>query len=333
MALPRRRAPFWFLLAVTIAGALALRALAGAGAGAGPLPGSPAPPSAAFFFFLILIGELIWKGVEVAGRVTLQILQWIVAKLSLVVTKLKNGLGVLGAELLKALKRAWDFTRRVYDEVLKPAWDHFWNWFDKFRRWLDDTIGPVLDWLRTLRENLLTFWKLYVRPWLDLIDVTRKLLRVLAALHIPFARELDRRLGQLEQQIEKPFRILLAELNKVIGIVNRIVTLDGLLQRLVLIRSLARDYQYAWDTITKPYSKPITPEVHLAMVERMAAAMIAAGVPPSIAIAAVLAGQVYKPPEVVEAETRAYLRKQTGPEAALMSEMAIVWRKALGVRK
>jgi hypothetical protein len=155
----RRPAPFWFQLCVAVAGALALRWWLPTDAAGDAAAGHAYPAKQAFLGFIILIGSLIWKGLEVAGKVTLEVLKWVVANLSLVVTKLGNGLKDLGAGLLQGLKRGWDFTRRLYDDVLKPAWGKFWGWFDKFRAWLDRTFGPVLQWLQTIRKNLVDFWK------------------------------------------------------------------------------------------------------------------------------------------------------------------------------
>jgi hypothetical protein len=239
MAPPRRSPPLWFLLCVAAALAGVVRLLSPAASVLDGAPGHVSAPAVAFLGFLILLGELIWKGLEVAGKITLTVLHWLVINLSLVVTKIGNGLKALGSGLLVAAKRTWEFTRKLYDEVLKPAWQKFWKWFDKFRAWLDRTFRPVLRWLKFVRDNFLKFYKTVIRPWLDIIDVTRKLLRVLATLHVPFARQLDARLGRLEELIDKPFRLVLSKINEVIGIVNRIVTLDGLLQRVALIRSLS----------------------------------------------------------------------------------------------
>jgi hypothetical protein len=180
-----------------------------------------------------------------------------------------------------------------------------------------------------LRDSVLKFYKLYVRPWLDLIDVTRKLLRVLAVLHVPFARELDARLGRLQQWIERPFRILLAQINAITNIINRIVTLDGLLQRLTLIRSLARDYQYAWRAITEPYNRPVSEADRAAMRLALAAAMIAAGMPAALAMALITRGVEPKTPATIEANARAYLKTGDGVDAPLLNEMTLIWRNAL----
>lgn len=329
----RRSPPLWFLLCVAAALAGVVRLLSSAAGAPDVAPGHVSPPSVAFLGFLILLGELIWKGLEVAGKITLTVLHWMVINLSLVVTKIGNGLKALGSGLLVAAKRTWEFTRKLYDDVLKPAWGKFWGWFDKFRAWLDRTFGPVLDWLKRLRDNLLLFYKTWIRPWLDLIDVTRKLLRVLASLHVGWARALDARLAKIEELIEKPFRLVLAKLNEVIGIVNRIVTLDGLLQRVALIRSLARDYQFAWRAITQPYHREVTAEDRQKTAAALAAGMIAAGVPPAIAIAIILSGVQPTPPVVIESDIRAYIRDKSGHHAPLLDEMTLIWRKAIAVPK
>lgn len=303
----RRRAPFWLLLGLAVASALALRVLVGTVGGGDATPGQWAPPSAAFLGFLILIGELIWKGLEVAGKITIEILHWMVVNLSLLVVKIKNGLSALGSGLLQGLKRGWDFTRKLYDDVLKPAWSKFWRWFDKARLWLDRTFGPVLAWLKQLRDGLLLFYKTFIRPWLDLIDITRKGLRVLGSLGVEWARALDARLARVEELIEKPFRLVLAKINEVIGIVNRVVTADGLFQRVAFIKSLGRDYRYAWRAITQPYTRAVTQTDRDEATKALAVKSFAQ----------------------IASETRDYMRDGGGPRAPLLSEMAIIWRKQL----
>jgi hypothetical protein len=111
--------------------------------------------------------------------------------------------------------------------------------------------------------------------------------------------------------------------------VNRIVTLDGLIQRLVLIRSLARDYEYAWRAITQPYSRLLERKDRDAMNKALAAALIAAGFPEALALAIIAAGVVPTPAPTIESNARAYLRTRTGTNAPLLDEMTLVWRNAL----
>jgi hypothetical protein len=248
-----RSVPLWFELLVGVACACALRALDHALAGHLPPAVHGHPVQLAFWQFLIGVVEWIWNGFQAALSATVQFLVWAYGALTVAVTGIANGLAAAGHALLIALKRVWDFFGRVYEDVLKPAWAKFWGWFDKFTAWLDRTVGPVLQWLERVRATLVGWWSTWIRPWLDLIDVTRKILNTLGALGLQWARALDARLGQIESAIEAPFRFVLAQLNQVIDIVNRIVTIDGLLQRAALIRSLARDYDYAWRAIANPW--------------------------------------------------------------------------------
>jgi hypothetical protein len=299
--------PLWFLCLVAVALGVLVRVCLpehSVATATGPEHGAP---RVAFLQFLILIGSLIWKGLEVAGRVTLQVLHWMVIALHATVAALANGLKALGSGLLKGLKRTWDFTRRLYDDVLKPAWKKFWGWFDKFRKWLDHTFGPILKWLKHVRDAYLCFYKTWIKPWLDLIDITRKTLRVLAALHVSWARAVEARLARLEELIEKPFRLVLAKINEIINLVNRVATLDGLLQRVALIRSLERDYIFAWRAATNPWHRLFSGDEESEIKRQQAGT----------------------PHETIIANAKAYMRDKSGPDAPLINEMTIIWRRYL----
>lgn len=255
----RRPVPLWLHLLVATTAALLLRAYVPLPRDAAIGPLQPGQHAFAFWFAVILIGELIWKGIEAAGQVSLIVLHWMIINLSFVVSKITNTLASTGFALLQGLKRGWDFLRVVYDDVLKPAWSKFWTLFDRLTTWLTKTFTPVLKWLLRVRKFVVDAWTNFVRPWLDLIDVTRKALQLLGDLGVSWARALDARLQQIEQAIEKPFLWLVAKLNEVIGIVNLVITADGLIQRIAFVRTLARDYEYAWRAIANPYRKAPDP--------------------------------------------------------------------------
>jgi hypothetical protein len=302
---PRRSSPpLWFTLCVAAALAVGLRALDATAHGAVFGAGRGAPVAHAFLGFLILIGQLLWKGLEVAGRVTLEVVHWMVVNLAAVVAKIGNGLREFGLLLRSGVKKVWEFFETTYERVIKPAVQKLWRWFTKFTTWLDDTFGPVLRWLKRLRDNLLLFYKTFVRPWLDLIDVTRKLLRVLASLGLSWARALDKRLADIESAIERPFRLVLSKLNEVIGIVNRVITLDGLVQRVALVRSIERDYVFAWRAIVNPWRRDIS----AADSERARKAWGA------------------KTTADVVHDVSVYLLTGGGPDAPIIHEQAAQWR-------
>lgn len=257
---PRRAVPLWLLLSLAVVAAVCLRCLGAAGTGNAGGGGESPQFQLAFLGFLVTLGGWILHGLSAAARVSVAALAWSVKALWLFATKTHNGLLSLGRGVLTGLQKAWRFFELTYERVLKPAWGKFWSWFDKFRRWLDATVGPVLEFLRDVRDGILDFWKTYVRPWLDVIDVTRRLLRVLGSLGLQWARELDRKLAELESKIERPLRLVIAELNQIIGVVNRVITANGLIQKVSNIRSLSRDVREAWRLAVNWRHREVTAE-------------------------------------------------------------------------
>lgn len=304
---PARRAPLWFvaLLAVCLAAAArsVLPALVNPG-GAGAHDGAP---QLAFWFWVVALAEALWKGVEVAGKVALAILQYSVRILWHAATLL----GKAGLELAHyawtGLRKAWDLLRLTYTHILKPAWKFVWRWVDRAELWLKRTFGPLMKWLRRLRTVLLDIYGKYVRPVLDIIEVTRRGLRVLGTLGVQWARTLDAKLGWLEERIDLIPRLMIAELNKVINIVDRIMTADGLFQRLTFLRTLARDYAHAWNQLMWGYHKPVPGADWKPLHDKL--------FPKTHA-------------ETVR-DIRTYIVNRTGPDAAMLQRIAARWRSDL----
>lgn len=299
--------PLWFLLCVVVVVALVLRRLLGAVGGETLGGGDGLQVQLAFWGWLASLGSLIFKGLQIAGKAALAALQWSVKALWLFATKTANALTALGRGVVLGLKKAWEFFRLTYEKVLKPAWLKFWRWFDKFRLWLDRTFRPIFDFLRDVRDHIMGFYKTWIRPWLDLIGVTRKVLGVLAGLGLDWARALDRRLAGIEAAIDRPFRIVLAELNKVVNIVNRIATLDGLLQRLTLVRSVVRDAGLIINSLANARSKPLTSAERDDMRKRLKG----------------------RPLSEIVAEKRVYFTTGGGPSQPVIDEMVLIARRHL----
>ncbi len=237
-----RRVPTWFLVALLGAWVLLAHALGFHAAETGA-------PAQAWFGFLITIASFIWGGIQAAGHITLVVLQSSVIALWSFARGVYNATRDLGIDLLRGFRKAWDFTRALYDDILKPAWSKVWALVDRVRDTLERLFKPVLQFLRHVRAELLKFYDHWIRPVLDTIDVARKWLRVLSALHLDFAKTLDAKLAGIEDRIDGAFRFALGKVNEVINLVNRVVTADGLFQRLALVRSIERDMRYvaqAW---------------------------------------------------------------------------------------
>jgi hypothetical protein len=302
-----RRAPAWFVVLVAVAFAVALRVWAPSLYRHDSGGALHDPPALAFWAFLIAVVEVLWKGVEVAGKVALAILQYSVQLLWRFATLIAKGVGEAAQFAWKGLRAGWQLLKDTYTHVLKPAWQFFWKWVDKIERWLERTFGPLMAWLRRVRAWLLDFWAVYIRPILDLLDISRRALRVLGALGLEWARALDQKIADLEERIEAPFRALVAKVNDVINIVNRIMTADGLFQRLTFLKTLARDYAHAWSVVLQGFNKPLTNPDRDAMDKATEP----------------------KPLADVRRDVGAYLRDRSGADAALFTEVGGQWRKYL----
>ncbi len=275
-----------------------------------PVPSWPgvdqAPVSRAFWPLFIAVASAIWKALEVAGRITLQALAWSVRALWAFAGAIANAAKAVGKAFAIAGKEIWSFMRTTLARAIVAGWKKFWHLVDRFRAWLERSFKPVLDFLFMVRRRLMDFYTRWIRPVLDVIDIGRKVARVLGALGIEWAQALDRRLMEIQEAIDRPFRAVLARVNEIIGIVNRVVTADGLFQRLALIRSIERDVRYVFNTLHNAQSKPLTDD------DRESA----------------LARDNYKTGQQFIAETRVYLETGDGPNAASIDE----WSQDLAIR-
>lgn len=101
-------------------------------------------------------------------------------------------------------------------------------------------LAPLLRHLELIKNFIREIYKKWLRPILDAIDAVRAVLRLLELFHVKFAQTLDDALGKLERQLLQPFQFVLRQINKIEDVIDRIVTLDGLLQRITLLGSLAK---------------------------------------------------------------------------------------------
>jgi len=205
-----------------------------------------------------IIAGFIWDGVQAGIAAVVTALAATVSFLWGAVIALFNAMLAVGATLMQGFQKAWDFVKATYDEVLKPAWDKLHELFTRVRDWLNDTFGPVLRFLRSVRSYILDFYKTWIRPVLDAIDATRQILKILEALHIAWAQALDNILGDIEDAVNHALIQVLGPLNKVIGIVNGVVTGNLLFQRVPFLRTLQRDLNPAWKLLTSAPSSSLS---------------------------------------------------------------------------
>src|SRR5579864_2707846 len=143
------------------------------------------------FVFLGVIVGFLEDAAIAALEATLAVLQWAVAALWAFATSVYNGMIALGSHVLEGFQKAWDFLKSTYEDVLKPAWDKLSQLFNRVRDWLNETFGPVIRALQSIRKYILDFYAQWIRPVLDAIQATQAILKILEALHIAWAQELD----------------------------------------------------------------------------------------------------------------------------------------------
>ena len=254
----RRPAPWWCVALVAAAFALLIRAFDGSEIFTSTQADDYAPPALAFFGFLVTVAGWILTGLQVAGQAAIAALTWSVQALWAFAVASFNALKAGGALLLTGAKKTLGLLKLLYRDVLKPAWTKFWKFVDQVRDWVERKFKPLFDFLFALRKRILEFYTKWVRPILDVIGIARKVLRVLQTFGIDWARALDKKLAELERRIDEPFRRVLAEVNKIINLVNRVVTADELFQRLALVRSIERDIRQVSRAVANWRSKPET---------------------------------------------------------------------------
>jgi hypothetical protein len=105
---------------------------------------------------------------------------------------------------------------------------------------LGTLFGPISQSLSKLLALVKHVYDTWLRPILKFIDTTRQILRVLEAFHLKWAAAADAALGRLEGKLSAPLLLAIQEINKTRTVVNRIVTLDGALQRVTLLKGLTK---------------------------------------------------------------------------------------------
>lgn len=138
---------------------------------------------------------------------------------------------------------------RFWAHVLRPFVSWSWRSVLRLEGWLQRTFNPVLRFLQLVRTRLLEIYTKWFRPIFDTIDAVRGVLRVLGSFHIKWALALDAKLGDLEDRMLAPIRLALAKINEASDWINRIVTFDGLFQRLTLLASLWHHVGDVWGVL------------------------------------------------------------------------------------
>lgn len=225
------------------------------------LDGALGPPGVSVAFFgifgaIVTAVSSIWRVARGAVTATLKIaiegIRWAVNNLTRFVVA---GLKKSAVFIQRSMQTFYRWLQRSFRSLVRML--------DRAVTWLHGTLTrifqPILDWIDRAKAWIRRIYDRFVRPILDLIEVSRRVLRVLAYLGVDWARALDRQLARIEQLITFPFEWVVSKLNEVVGWINRIVTVDGLLQRVILLNSLFRDYTLTTNMWWTGQQRPLTP--------------------------------------------------------------------------
>lgn len=158
----------------------------------------------------------------------------------------------------KFFARLWGWLRRFYTDIIKPILRKLNQFIEWLQRTLKRIFGPVLELLQKIRKEIQKFYDKFLKPILDVIDALRLVLRGLSALGVDWAKELDAKLARLQQLITEPILQAIKRINEIAGWIDRIMTLDGLFQRLAFLRTLGAlqrpIIRWAWNSQSTPVS-------------------------------------------------------------------------------
>lgn len=218
-----------------------------------------APPANVAFWQVIAIiagaiGHFIHSAADAVVAALVATVQFLRAGIVLLGKGLKTGIFELGRGTARVLRAIKTFAIDTLPKFVKWSYGKLL----KFSAFLKQKFAPVLRWLHTVKDHLDAIYKRFVKPVIDTIEFIRALNRTLQVFHINVLRELDSVLAQIERRIEEPFLWVRGKITAIENLIDRIVTFDGLIQRLTLIASMSK---YAPHWINGFWNRQIDPAV------------------------------------------------------------------------
>jgi hypothetical protein len=137
--------------------------------------------------------------------------------------------------------RVWEWVRRAYENVLKPALIWLHDEFVRVTAWLRNYFKPVFDFLSHVRTVLMDIYTRFLKPILTALAIIDAFLRLLADFHVEWAAKLDQIVQEIQGAITENFLKILGWVNEARDVINAVVTPDRLFQRLPFVSTLNRD--------------------------------------------------------------------------------------------
>jgi hypothetical protein len=181
----------------------------------------------------------------ITAKELLKLLRYLQQHLVTLVQDTLTGLYRLGRALAKALRSLGTLTLHGVRRFVLWASDAV----HRLSAWLKDHFAPVLRWLQRVKDEFDKIYKRFIRPILDVLDFIHLLNRTLQALHISVLQGVDDLASRIQTVIDRWVQEFRGRITTIENWIDRIITLDGFLQRVTLILSLER-YASAWMRIS-----------------------------------------------------------------------------------
>lgn len=144
--------------------------------------------------------------------------------------------------IVTVFKGIASFFETLWRDFFSKIFVNIYHAIASLTKWLEDHIGPIIDWLRRAQQYILRLYNTYVRPILVMIQRVRQVLTILRALHIQWAQDLDNILAHVQSDINGIFLKITGTLNAVIDVLNIVTDPARLLRHPTLILSVRRSF-------------------------------------------------------------------------------------------
>jgi hypothetical protein len=142
--------------------------------------------------------------------------------------------------LVDVIRKVGTFFHTLWDHFFKKIFGDFFNLVRKLHHWLEVHLGPIIKAIRTYRAYLDRIFRLYIKPFLNLIQHVRQFLGVLRLLGVKWAAALDAKLGKVEADIAGLFLAVRGILTNTLDILNALADPLNLFRRPTAVLSIRR---------------------------------------------------------------------------------------------
>src|SRR5215471_10659437 len=116
-----------------------------------------------------------------------------------------NALVLVAQFLLGALKAIGNFFVHLWQNFFRGIFTRIWDGLVTVTHWLEAHLRPIVRFLQRVQRYIDRIYRLYVRPFLVMIQHIRQFLLILRLLHLKFAEKLDSILGQIQRDVQGVF--------------------------------------------------------------------------------------------------------------------------------